>query len=305
MPFLGSYTAAGLAVADVDPVTGRLTVTATVPGVPDVSWLATGGGLLYATNERTPGSVTTVDVETPAVRSVRPVEGDEPTHLAVVGEFLLVANHGSGSVTVLPLDGGPPTDVVRYPQGAHAHQVLTDPAGRWVLVVDLGTDSVRVYELESGRLREHDRVGVGPGPRHLVWHPDGRRAYLVCEHAAQVVPCSWEDGTLTPVGAHPIAADGYPGEGVMSPDGRFLYVTNRGPNTVATFALDEFRLVDTTFCGGDWPRHATLDPTGRWLYVANQRSGTVTWLSRDPDSGRLGGVAGTTTVEAVAMVLFG
>lgn len=305
MPFLGSYTADGLAVAAADPATGRLTVTATVPGVPAASWLAVSGRRLYATNERTPGSVSVVDTETLAVSDVRPVDGDEPTHLAVVGGFLLVANHGSGSVTVLPLAGGPPTEVVRYPAGAHAHQVLPDPTGRWVVAVDLGTDSVRVYGLAAGRLREHDRVRVGPGPRHLAWHPDGRRAYLVCEHAAQVVPCSWEDGTLTPVGAHPIAGDGYPAEGVVSPDGRYLYVTNRGPDTVAVFALDEFRLVDTVSCGGGWPRHATLDPTGRWLYVANQRSGTVTWLPRDPDSGLLGRVAGTTRVEAVAMVLFG
>jgi 6-phosphogluconolactonase (cycloisomerase 2 family) len=307
--FVGSYTPDGLAVADVD-ATGALTVTATVPGVADVSWLATWGRFLYAANEHDGGSVTVVDTETLAVLGVQSVEGDAPTHLSVHRDgWLLVANYGSGSVTVLPLraDGtlGPPTDVVRYAPGSHAHQILTDPSGRWVLVVDLGTDSVHVYELVAGRLRLRRGIEAGPGPRHLVWHPDGRRAYLVCENAPQVIVCSWDAGTLTPLGTYQIADDGYPGEGVVSADGGFLYVTNRGPNTVATFALGEFRLVDTTSTGGDWPRHATLGPDGRRLYVANQRSGTLTWLPLDPARGTPGPVAGTTTMKAVAVVLSG
>jgi 6-phosphogluconolactonase (cycloisomerase 2 family) len=303
MAFVGSYTADGLAVADV-AADGALTVTATLP-VPDVSWLATHGRFLYATNERDGGSVTVVDTTTFAILGVQPVDGDAPTHLSVHGDSLLVANYGSGGVSVLPLraDGtvGPPTDVVRYPAGSHAHQVLAEPRGRWVLVVDLGTDSVHVYELADGRLHRLRSVGAGPGPRHLVWHPDGERAYLVCENAPQVIVCAWAGGTLTPLGTHRIADDGFPGEGVVSADGRFLYVTNRGPNTVVTCALDEFRLVDTVPTGGDWPRHATLDPDGRRLYVANQRSGTITWLPLAP-GGRPGPVAGTTTVEAVAVV---
>ncbi len=308
MAFVGSYTPDGLTVADVD-ATGALTVTATV-GVPDVSWLATRGRLLYATNEHDGGSVTVLDAQTLAVLGVRSVDGDAPTHLSVHpgGDSLLVANYGSGSVTVLPLraDGtlGPPTDVVRYGSGSHPHQVVTDPDGHWVLVVDLGTDSVHVYQLAGGRLRRRQRVEAGQGPRHLVWHPDRTRAYLVCENAPQVIAYSWHDGTLTPLGTCRIAEDGYPGEGVVSADGRFLYVTNRGPNTVTTFALDGFSLVDTTSTGGDWPRHATLTPDGRRLYVANQRSGTVTWLPLDPKSGRPGPVGGTTTMKAVAVVLF-
>jgi 6-phosphogluconolactonase len=312
MVYVGSYTPDGLAVADVDPNTGALCTVSTVRGVPDASWLACSpdGRHLYAANETTTGSVTVLDTKTLAVQGVYPT-GDSPTHLSVhpTGRFLLVAHYGSGDVTVLRLaeDGGvgPVTHVV---PGVHAHQVLADPSGRWVVTVDLGTDSVDVHRLDlaTGTLAHHQRVAAGPGPRHLVWHPDGRRAYVVCEHVPQVIACVWDadTGTLTTGDVLPVAAQGYPGEGVVSPDGRFLYVTNRGDNTVVTLALDDLRVLDTVPTG-DWPRHATLDPSGRWLYVSDQRSGTVTWLPRDPASGALSPAAGSMTAEAVAMVLFG
>ena len=98
----------------------------------------------------------------------------------------------------------------------------------------------------------------------------------------------------------------FPAEVLVAPDGRFVYVTNRGDNSIATFAVhdDRLALLDTISCGGDWPRHATLDPTGQHLYVSNQRSGTVAWLPRDPAGGLLSPVAGTTEATAVAMVMF-
>lgn len=306
MPYLGSYTADGLAVAAVDP-DGSLRLTGTVPGVADASWLALDDEFLYATNERDGGTVTVVDRKTLAVTAKRPSGGDAPTHLCVHPDgFLLVANYGSGTVAVLPIAGGEASDVVRYPDGARAHQVLVDPSGEWVLAVDIGTDSIHVHRLADGKLLPHRRITAGPGPRHLVWHPDGTRAYLVCEYAPQVITLTWDDGTLTAHGTYTTAARGNPGEGVVSADGRYLYVTNRGPNTVTTFAVvgNELLPLQAVATGGDWPRHATLDPAERALYVANQRSGTVTRLPRDPESGLLLPVAGTTSAEAVAMVLF-
>ncbi|HEX5401770.1 MAG TPA: lactonase family protein [Pseudonocardiaceae bacterium] len=302
MVFVGSYTPDGLAVADHDPSTGALTITSTVAGVSDASWLALSpdGRHLYAANETAAGSVTVLDAKTLAVREAWPTGGDSPTHVSAFGEYLLVAHYGSGDVTVLRADG----QVTCRAPGVHAHQVGADPSGQWVVTVDLGTDSVDVYRLADGTLHRHQRVSAGPGPRHLVWHPDGTRAFLVCEYAAQVIVCTWDAGTLTTGAVLPLAADGYPGEAVVSSDGRFLYVTNRGPNTVDTFELDDLRLVDSVPTG-DWPRHAALDPSERWLYVANQRSGTVTWFPRDPVSGRLSPEVGSMKAEAVAMVLFG
>lgn len=309
MPYLGSYTADGLSVARVG-ADGTLAVTGSVSGVGDASWLVRAGRFLYATNEHDGGTVTAIDTETLAVTAQQPTHGDTPTHVSVHRDgFLLVANHGSGSVAVLPVhDGGiePATDVVHYPGNARAHQIMVDPSGRWVVTVDVGTDSVHVHSLADGKLRLHQRIEAGPGPRHLVWHPDSSRAYLVCEHSPQVVACTWSDGTLTPRDTYATASAGHPGEGIVSADGRFLYVTNRGPNTVTTFAVvgNELRPLQAVSTGGDWPRHAALAPDEERLYVANQRSGTVTWLPRDRESGLLSPLAGTTTAKAVAMVLF-
>jgi 6-phosphogluconolactonase len=326
--YVGSYTGeggVGLATASVDPATGTLTVGPTVPGVPDASWLACSpdGRYLYATNEQEPtGSVTALDLAGPVVLNQQSTEGGAPTHLSVhpSGRYLLAANYGSGSVAVLPLlpSGGlgPLTDLVRHKGSQpHAHQVVTDPSGQWVLAVDLGDDSVYVYQLdlETGKLHLSGQttVATGSGPRHLVFAPSGSRAYLVCEYSSQVIVCDWDPagGKLTTgqvVGTVSPGVQNFPGEVLVAPDGRFVYVTNRGDNSIATFAAhnDRLALLGTVSCGGDWPRHATLDPTGRHLYVSNQRSGTVTWLPRDPASGLLSPVAGTTEATAVVMVLF-
>jgi 6-phosphogluconolactonase len=302
--FVGSYGPDGLAVATADPASGDLTVGAVAP-VADVSWLAAGGRALYATNEHDGGSVTVLDPASLAVLRVLPTFGDEPTHLSVAagGRLVLVANHGSAGVAVLPVDGGPGSSVA-LPAGARPHQVVVDPGGAWVLVVALGLDLVLVYRLVDGALVAHGRTGVGPGPRHLVWHPDGVRCFVVCENAPVVVGCSWDagGGELTVRRSTRIAGAGYPGEGVMPADGRLLHVTNRGENTVVTLDTD-LAVVDTVDSGGDWPRHAALDAGQRWLYVANQRSGQLSRLARDPRSGRLSEPAGATRIDGVAVVL--
>lgn len=328
--YVGSYSSsggAGLATANAS-ATGALTIDHTVPGVPDASWLATShdGRILYTTNEEDPtGSVTALDRLSLTVINKQSTEGGSPTHLSVhsSGRYLLTANYSSGSVAVLPLaaDGriGPLTDLVQHTGGSggqpHAHQIITDPTGRWVIAVDLGNDSVYVYQLTNGKLHQHQQlvVATGTGPRHLVFHPAGTHAYLVCEDKSQVIVCTWDAtrGHLTPGQIVTTVERGavtpnFPGEGVVTPDGRFLYVTNRGDNSIATYTTSGTTLTlrNTIPCGGNWPRHATLDPTGRHLYVSNQRSGTVTWLPRDPATGALSPVAGEANATAVAMVLF-
>lgn len=302
--FLGSYGPSGLAVATADPATGEVAIGAALE-VADASWLASGGDRLYVANEHDSGTVTIVDTKTLAVLGILPSLGDDPTHLSVSadGRFVLVANHGSASVGVLPVDGGPGS-VVEFPSGARPHQVVTDPSGAWVLVVALGLDLILGYRLVDGRLVEHGRTSVGPGPRHLVWHPDGTRCFVVCEDSPVVVGCSWDAvrGELTVERSTRIGEDGYPGEGVLPADGRFLHVTNRGANTVVTIDTD-LTVVDTVPCGGDWPRHAALGTDERWLYVANQRSGQVSRLPRDPVTGRLAESAGATKIDNVALVL--
>jgi 6-phosphogluconolactonase (cycloisomerase 2 family) len=179
-------------------------------------------------------------------------------------------------------------------QGPHAHQVQPDPSGRWAVSVDLGTDSVRVCALEEDGLRVHREIRTRPGsgPRHLAFHPDGDRAYLVNELTPSVTVCRWDaaEGLLEPLcelGVLPGAAEGdaYPSGVVVAPDGRFVWTATRGADVVSVFAVDgeTLKLSGTVPCGGHWPRALTVG--GRFLYVANERSGDVTWFETDPLTG--------------------
>jgi YVTN family beta-propeller protein len=291
---------------------GALTVTGSVAGVPDASYLAFHDRFLYTTNEGQ-GTVTAIDRTTNTVLNTQPTGGAGPTHVSVhPSGHLLTANYTSGSVSVHPLnaDGsiGARTDLVQH-EGAdrdpHAHQVV--PAADWVLAVDLGADSVYVYALADGKLTRHQqlRLPTGAGPRHLALHPTAPLAYILGELRPEITVATWENGTLTPGQVIPTAGDGnFPAEIATTADGRFVYASNRGDNTIAAFAVEDDQLtpLGATSTGGEWPRHFALSPDERRVYVSNQNSGTVTWLPRDPATGTLGPVEGSTPVPSVGIV---
>ncbi|MFI6416017.1 lactonase family protein [Streptomyces sp. NPDC050842] len=336
--YIGSFTSAGglgVLAADVDAATGALTVTGASDAVADPSFLALAGPVLHAVSETEPGAVAAFDVTGPVPRPLGEpvsVDGAAPTHLAHAAGHLLTANYTSGSVTVLPLaaDGTPrpATDVLRHEgrgtvpgrqSGPHAHQVLPDPSGRWVVSVDLGTDSVRICALDpaTGVLTLHRETALRPGtgPRHLAFHPAGTHAYVLNELEPTLTVCRWdaEAGVLEPLGETPVVPEGttgpsYPSEVVAAPDGRFLWAAVRGDDTLAVLALDpdgaKAALVATVPCGGAWPRDLTLDPSGRRLYAANERSGDVTWFDVDPETG-VPVRAGAIEAPAASCVVFG
>ncbi|MFC9701110.1 lactonase family protein [Streptomyces sp. NPDC056943] len=336
--YIGSFTSAGgrgVLAADVDPETGALTVTGASDAVADPSFLALAGPVLHAVSETEPGAVAAFDVTGPVPRPLGapvPVEGAGPTHLALAAGHLVTANYTSGSVTVLPLaaDGTPrpATTVLRHEgsgdvpdrqSGPHAHQVLPDPSGRWVVSVDLGTDSVRICALDpaTGALTLHGETALRPGtgPRHLAFHPAGTHAYVLNELEPTLTVCRWDAdaGVLEPLGETPVVPEGtpgpsYPSEIVAAPDGRFLWAAVRGDDTLAVLALDpdgaKAALAATVPCGGAWPRDLTLDPSGRRLYAANERSGDVTWFDLDPATG-VPVRAGAIEAPAASCVVFG
>ncbi|MES4903990.1 MULTISPECIES: lactonase family protein [unclassified Streptomyces] len=345
--YIGSFTSeggAGVTVASVDAETGALSALHSTDAVPNPSYLALapGGETLYAVSETDAGAAAAFRVADPTrppapLGTPVPVHGAAPTHLALAAGHLLTANYGSGSVTALPVrDGGAlaePSAVLRHEgsgpdttrqEGPHAHAVVPDPSGRWVLAVDLGTDSVWVYAVGTGDLgdareaplRAHGeaRLRPGSGPRHLAFHPRGERAYVINELDPTVTVCRWDaaSGTLDALGEVRVLPSGtdapdFPSEIVVSANGRFAWVANRGHDSVATLALDAsgdtMTLVTTTPCGGHWPRDLTLAPSGRHLYATNERSGDVTWFRIDPSSGvptRMGSLA----VRAASCVIF-
>jgi 6-phosphogluconolactonase (cycloisomerase 2 family) len=149
----------------------------------------------------------------------------------------------------------------------------------------------------------------------MVFHPDGRHAYILGERRSEITVAAWDAGAgrLTP--GQVIATLGeaapkrnYPAEIQISRDGRFLYASNRGADTIATFRVEpsggQLTFDGAVPCGGDWPRHFALDPSERWLYVANQKSNSVACLPRDPETGKLGPSIGAVTANSVAMLLF-
>ncbi|MFI1963431.1 lactonase family protein [Streptomyces pathocidini] len=343
--YIGSFThagGAGITTAAVDRTTGALTAVHSTAEVPDPSFLALapGGDVLYAVSETDDGAAAAFTLAGDRDRPVLlgepvPVRGGAPTHLALAGGHLLTANYGSGSVTTIPLredgslapaashvlaheGGGPHPDRQEAP---HAHAVLPDPTGRWVLSVDLGTDSVRICALDpdARTLNVHREVRLRPGagPRHLAFHPGGGLAYVVNELDPTVTALRWdaEKGELEPLGETPLLPVGadeagatYPSEVVVAPDGRFAWAANRGHDSIAVLALDEAggapRPVTRVPCGGHWPRDLALDPSGRRLYAANERSGDVTWFDVDPATG-IPHRAGSIPVTAASCVVFG
>ncbi|WP_143637605.1 lactonase family protein [Streptomyces sp. 1-11] len=337
--YLGTYTSAegggaGIGLAEYDPATGRITGRGTLTGVPDPSYLAVhpDGRTLYAVDERQDGAVTAVRLADRKVLGARGTGGAAPCHLSVHpgGRWLLSADYQSGSVAVHPIDAsgalGERTAVVTHSspapgpgqQGPHAHQFVTAPDGGHVLAVDLGTDTVYSYRLDErrGTLTEvaRARARPGAGPRHLTFHPGGRHAYLANEVDDTVAVCAYDPptGRLTIGDPQPSGSSGgtnYPAQFLVTADGSYAFLANRGHNSIARYAVEDsgarLRLLGTVPVAGDFPRQIALSPDGRLLFAANQRSGTVTVFHVDPEGGglRLAGEPFASPVAVCALPL--
>ncbi|MFH8404084.1 lactonase family protein [Streptomyces sp. NPDC018019] len=324
--FLGTYTSvpgggSGVGLGTYDTTTGRITTTGVIDGVADPSYLALSpcGRTLYTVNERQQGTVTAIALRDDGRHRVlgsRPTGGAGPCHLSVHpgGRWLLSADYLSGTVAVHPIDParhgalGARTDLLTHTapppgpgqDGPHAHQIVTGPDGRHVLAVDLGNDTVYTYRLglAAGRLApvSYATLRPGAGPRHLTFHPSGRHAYLANEVDNTAVVCAYDPatGTLTPGAPQPTGTGpgtSYPAQFLVTRDGAFAYLANRGHNSLTRYAVEaagaRLRLLDTVPTGGDFPRHIAFSPDGRLLFAAHQKSGSVTVFSVDPRRGGL------------------
>ncbi|NGO69262.1 lactonase family protein, partial [Streptomyces boncukensis] len=321
--YLGTY-GGGIISCTYDTETGDLTEIGGFRWITNPTFLAPSpsGEVLYALDNATStgqvrafargagGALTELG-------SAQSTGGLNVTHLSVhpSGRHLLSANYGAGSVAVHPVrdDGslGARTALVQHhgsgpdpdrQEGPHAHQMLTDPEGRYVFAVDLGTDTVYTYRLDadSGALDPvaEETSEPGAGPRHMVFHPTAPYAYVANELDSTVSVCAYdrESGRLTrgeslPTVPRDPGTRNYPAEVTISEDGRFVYLSNRGEDSVARFAVGDgggsLRLLDTVPCGGSWPRHISLSPSGGLLFSANQYGRTVGVFTVHPDTGAL------------------
>ena len=243
-------------------------------------------------------------------------EGGAPCHLVVdsSGKNVLVANYGGGTVAraagSAPTAGSQPASSVRTHEGKgpnaqrqqkpHAHGIYLDAAERFALAPDLGADRVFVYRFDAARARSRrtarPRVEPGSGPRHLAFHPSGRYAYVINELSSTVTAFGYDPakGELAPLQTVSTLPEGFKGtsytaEVEVSPDGRFLYGSNRGHDSLAVFRIDaasgRLALAGHVPVGGSWPRHFKIEPVGRVLLAAHQRSGTIGFFRLDPETG--------------------
>lgn len=270
----------------------------------------------------------------------RPSCGVVPVHLDLSrdGRFLGVANcgpfsPGSGrTVAVLPVsEAGELGKAVctRRHQGSsvdperqdspHPHALVFDSRNRFAVAPDLGSDRIVIYRFDpqTGELSAHGQVSApaGSGPRHFRFHPDGRHAYLNTEIAGLVIAFAYdgEGGRLREIGAVRAVPDGYTepanaAELMIHPSGRFLYCSNRGPCTLAGFAIDpesgRLTLIEHTPSDGEFPRAFAFDPSGRFLLLANEKSDTVHTHALDQDTGKLTPTGQVARVPAPACIQF-
>ena len=251
-------------------------------------------------------------------------DGNDPAYLAISpdGRYLLTANYSvasnpGGSFAVFPLDGervGPSVLTVHHDgsgpvkgrqDNSHVHSTVFSPDGRYLFAQDLGADKVYSYRYTPDGSRglfgptelRYTLVKPGSGPRHLIFDQAGKHAYLTTEMNASVTMYDYDDGKLTLRQTLPMTAPGFKGKiggGAihLSPDGRFLYATNRGDaNEIVRYAVNpsdgHLKLLGRTSTLGKTPREFAIDPTGRWLIVGNQNSDSVYFFRRNLDTGEL------------------
>jgi 6-phosphogluconolactonase len=245
--------------------------------------------------------------------------GADPCYVAVdkTGKYLLVANYGGGSVAVFPVlkDGklGEATSVLQYKgtganperqESPHAHWIDFSPDNRFAVAADLGLDRLNVYKFDSskGSLVPNDprvvQVKPGAGVRHFAFHPSARFAYAVNEMDSSVTSFSYDraPGTLHELQTISMLPKDFSGKNdaaeiQVHPNGKFLYASNRGHDSIAVFSIDPEKGTLTPMeyvpTQGKAPRYFAIDPTGSRLFVANQNSGNIVVFQIDPVTGRL------------------
>ncbi|OAE99042.1 hemagglutinin [Bradyrhizobium centrolobii] len=271
-----------------------------------------------------------------AVINRRSTEGKNPVHLAIdpSNRFLVVANHITSTLALMPRneDGslGAVIDLVKLEGkvGPHRveqpfakpHQVEFDPSGAFIVVPDKGLDLVFTYRIdaENGKLVLATKpvpAREGAGPRHVAFHPDGRLAYVVNELDSTITAYHFDPatGALAPfqiVSAVPdvFTGNSRAGEIAVSADGRFVHTSNRGDDSIATFAIEQVtgRLsqVGWTPSGGKTPRFFALTPSNNLLFAANEDADTINLFSRETASGRLTATDRVVHVGSPVCILF-
>jgi 6-phosphogluconolactonase len=307
----------GITRIELLPDTGELIKTAEYGGIENASFLRMNreGTRLYAVSETATyddgeegGQLASfpIDAETRKLGpgQYHPTHGVHPCHLSLTPQedWLAVANYNGASVTMYQIrpDAIPGPPVIRFrhtgsgpnanrQEAPHPHSVFFSPDGKYLFVPDLGMDKVMVYTRgpEAHEWSAHDAVSLEPGagPRHFAFHPSGKAAYVLNELDSTITRFSYEEpGKLVRLESVPTLPASYKEEStcaeiLVSPDGRFIYASNRGHDSIAVFSIDEqsgeLQSAGHISTRGRTPRNFALTPDGQWLVAANQQSDSL------------------------------
>lgn len=320
--FVGSYQSAdqqGIHILRLDAESGTLSKLGGVAGIDNPSFLAYHAetGVLYAVSETDPDGAVVAYAYDAAAHTLteinrQPSQGGAPCHLAVdpSGAWLTLVNYTGGNISLYPINEGgalgEPVQSVAHEggsvnaerqEGPHPHSIYAVPGTSYYLACDLGTDKIYTYRLDAavGRLvavRETN-VTPGSGPRHLALHPTRPFVYLIDELMNRIVAfkLNADEGSLEPLQTVSALPEDYGGESncaeiAVSPDGRYVYGSNRGHDSIVTFGVGDdggLSLIGHTPSGGHGPRHFLALPGGRWLLAAHQNSDNIAVLRIDGD----------------------
>lgn len=322
----GGEGSRGIYVYRFDSSSGKLTPAGLAAEIPSPSFLAIHPNQRYLYSVRESGkegsvSAFEIDKSTGRLKLLNTVssKGGGPCHLVVdkTGRNVLVVNYGSGSTAVLPVkqDGsleeassfiqhsGTGADPRRQ-KGPHAHSVNLDANNRYAIVADLGLDHVLVYRFDpkKGLIEPNDppyaAVAPGAGPRHFAFHPKSRFGYVINEMGNTVTAFSWDGrkGKLTEIQTITTLPKGFSGtsytaEVQVHPNGKFLYGSNRGHDSIAVFSIDPAKgtlsAIEYVPTQGKFPRNFGIDPAGSYLIAANQDSNNLVVFRIDGKTGKL------------------
>lgn len=324
--YVGTYTGAkskGIYALRMDKE-GKLAPLGLVAETPSPSFLTVHPNkrYLYAVNEKDTGMVTafSIDAKTGKLTQIneQPSHGAGPCHVAVdeTGKTVMVANYNAGSIAAYPVqrDGslGAATTKIQHEgssadprrqKGPHAHYITPDPSNRYALVCDLGLDKVLVYRLNAakGLLTRNDPpfgvVKPASGPRHLAFHPKAPFVYVNNEMNSTLTVFKWDKarGALEELQTVSTLKGEVKGNSTaeieVHPSGKFVYVSNRGHDSIACYSIDaktgRVSFIEHQSSGGKTPRNFAIEPKGEFLLSENQGSDSVVVFRIDGGTGRL------------------
>lgn len=342
--YIGTYTrtsSKGIYAVQLDRATGALGTPELVATTANPSFIALSPDRshLYAVCESDTLAVPfAVNLDTGRLvpDTARSSGGKAPCHLMVdrTGRCLVVAHYHTGIVAALPIaaDGslGAAGSIIAHtgrsvhPERqteAHVHSVNISPDNRFVIVCDLGLDKVFTYALDPAKATltpaaiPFIATAPGAGPRHSAFSPDGRHLFVINELDSTLVSYRYDaaTGALTPLDTRSTLPADFTGtshcaEVRVHPDGRFVYGSNRGHDSIVVFAFDaasgRLDLVEHVPTGGRNPRNFALSTDGAWLVAANQNSDSLHVLRVDPATGRLTATGSTAGVPLPVCVQF-